>query len=340
MTDTNKKSLSYKLQKNPFLLVIIIIIFAVVIFGIANISSAIQKNKKAESETTTLEITENQEETEIAETEVNTAPVLSGVKNYSTDIKNITAQKDEKSVSLKVEYNDKAALLKNHFAADINSPQVVPVFCFYLKNGTQVKCPGELRLLEDGKTAVYYLSVIDDYANAIALADEVTVSYDNILDNKFNVYLQHKTDGTGKTVLGTYEKKVEDFSGAVTENNGVFNVAQGIKNVEITKTAEFIWIDIYYNNVNSYTELNNAFITNFVCFGLDKDGVSHKRDFITTEYDSLNMVRCKFDSYSLESLADDMGVGEITVEDLFTDYVISVWTSDYDKETNLFSING
>ena len=51
------------------------------------------------------------------------------------------------------------------------------------------------------------------------------------------------------------------------------------------------------------------------------------------------MVRCKFDSYSLKGLADEMGAGDITVNDLFTDYVISVWTSDYDKDTTLFTIN-
>ena len=75
-------------------------------------------------------------------------------------------------------------------------------------------------------------------------------------------------------------------------------------------------------------------------FGFEKDGVTYKRDFITTEYDNLNMVRCKFDSYSLEGLADEMGVSEITVDELFSNYVVYVWTSDYDTDTDLFSING
>jgi hypothetical protein len=340
MSDTNKKSLSYKLQKNPFLLVFIIVVFAIIIFAIANISSAIQKNNKTESETTTVTSAETQEETETTETEVDASSTLSNLKKYSTDIENITVEKEEKRVAVKVEYKDKASLLKTHEATDINSAQVVPVFCFYLKNGEMLKCPGELRLLEDGKTAVYYLTVIDDYANAVALTDEVTVDYNNILDNKFNLYLQNKTNNTGKTIFGTYGELVEGDLSGIETNNGVSNVAQGIKNVEITKTSQFIWVDIYYNDVNSYTELNNDFITNFVRFGFENNGVTYKRDFITTEYDNLNMVRCKFDSYSLKGLADEMGVGEITVDQLFSNYSIYVWTSDYDTDTDLFSING
>ncbi len=339
MAETNKKSLGYKIQKNPALLVFIIIVFAVVIFAVANITSAIQEKSKENKETTTEVITEKQDETDTTSAEVNEVSKNLDIKKYSTDIKSVTAEKDENGVSLKVEYKDKASLLKNHYAQDANNAQAVPVFCFYLKDGTQVKCPGELRLFEDSNSAVYSLSVIGDYANAVAITDEVTVNYDNVLNGSFNVYLQNKTDGTGKTVLGTYKKTVEDLSLAVAEKINVSNITQGIKTVEVTKTDEFIWVDIYYNDITSYTELNNDFITNFVCFGLEKDGVSFKRDFITTEYDSLNMVRCKFDSYSLKGLADEMGAGDITVSDLFTDYVISVWTSDYDKDTNLFTIN-
>lgn len=339
MAETNKKSLSYKIQKNPALLVFIIIVFAVVIFAVANITSAIQEKSKENKETTTEIITEKQEETDTTSAEVGAVSKDYNIKKYSNDIKSVKPEKDENSVSLKVEYKDKASLLKNHYAQDVNNVQAVPVFCFYLKDGTQVKCPGELRLLGDSNIAVYTLSVINDYANVVALTDEITVNYDNVLDNGFNVYLQNKNDGTGKTLLGTYGKTVEDMSLTVTEKANVSNITQGIKTVEITKNDEFIWVDIYYNDITSYTELNNDFITNFVCFGFEKGGVKFKRDFITTEYDSLNMVRCKFDSYSLKSLADEMGTGDITVNDLFTDYVISVWTSDYDKDTNLFTIN-
>ena len=339
MAETNKKSLGHKIQKNPALLVFIIIVFAVVIFAVANITSAIQEKSKENNETTTEVITEKQEETDTTSAEAGAVSKDYNIKKFSTDIKSVATENDENSVSLKVEYKDKASLLKTHYAQDVNNAQAVPVFCFYLKDGTQVKCPGELRLLEDSNTAVYTLSVINDYANAVALTDEITVNYDNILDNAFNLYLQNKNDGTGKTLLGTYGKTVEDMSLTVTEKANVSNVTQGIKTVEITKSDEFVWVDIYYNDITSYTELNNDFITNFVCFGFEKGGVNFKRDFITTEYDSLNMVRCKFDSYSLKGLADEMGAGDITVNDLFTDYVISVWTSDYDKDTTLFTIN-
>ena len=306
MAETNKKSLSYKIQKNPALLVFIIIIFAVVIFAVANITSAIQEKSKENKETTTEIITEKQEETDTTSAEVGAVSKDYNIKKYSNDIKSVKPEKDENSVSLKVEYKDKASLLKNHYAQDVNNVQAVPVFCFYLKDGTQVKCPGELRLLGDSNIAVYTLSVINDYANVVALTDEITVNYDNVLDNGFNLYLQNKNDGTGKTLLGTYGKTVEDMSLTVTEKANVSNITQGIKTVEITKNDEFIWVDIYYNDITSYTELNNDFITNFVCFGFEKGGVKFKRDFITTEYDSLNMVRCKFDSYSLKGLADEI----------------------------------
>ncbi len=340
MAETNKKSLGYKIQKNPFLLVFLIIIFAVLIFGIVNITSAIQEKSKEKEENTTEIITETQEITEASVTEVHETEELLNVKKYSSAINNVSLEKNKSDVSLKVEYKDKERLLKTHNAKDINNSQVVPVFCFYLKDGTQVECPGELKLHENGNIAEYRLSVIDDFANAIALVDEVTVNFDNVLDNPFNLYLRNKTDGNGKTIFGTYKKSVEDVSKNGDEIAKVFNTANGIKSVEITKTDKFVWVDIYYTDVASYTKLNNDFITNFVCFGFERDGVSFKRDFIITEYDSLNMVRCKFDSYSLESLADEMGVSEITVSELFSDYVISVWTTDYDKETSLFTING
>lgn len=339
MPETNKKSLSYKIQKNPFLLVFIIIVLAVLIFGFVNITSAIQEKSKQKEETTTEITTEAQDLTEVQATETNTKE-LSDVKKYSSGIESITITKNQKSVSLKVEYKDKDSLLKIHEAKNINSSQVVPVFCFYLKDGTQIECPGELNLVENGSVAEYHLSVIDDFANAVALTDEVTVTYDNVLDNQFNLYLRNKTGGNGKTIFGTYKKPVEEVSNNTSDSTKVFNTVNGIDTVKFTKTDEFVWVDIYYTDVTSYTELNNDFINNFVCFGFESGGASFKRDFIVTEYDSLNMLRCKFDSYSLSGLADEMGVDDITVNDLFTDYVISVWTSDYDKETSLFTING
>ena len=340
MAETNKKSLSYKLQKNPFLLVFIIIIFAVLIFGVVNITSAIQEKRESKAETTTEITTDSQDSAEVQATENTDVKELSDVKKYTSDIKTVSIVKEKNSVSLSVEYKDSGSLLKTHGSKTVNSPQVVPIFCFYLKDGTQVECPGELNIVGNSNVAEYHLTLIDDYANAAALTDEITITYDNVLDNPFNLSLRSKTDGSGKTIFGTYEKSVEEVSQKNSEVTKVFNTANGIKTVEITKTDKFAWIDIYYTDVASYTELNNDFVNNFVCFGFESGGASFKRDFIITEYDNLNMVRCKFDSYSLSGLADEMGVDGITVSDLFTNYVISVWTSDYDKQTNLFTING
>ena len=51
------------------------------------------------------------------------------------------------------------------------------------------------------------------------------------------------------------------------------------------------------------------------------------------------MIRCKFDTYSLKVVADEIGDSTLTVDSLFTNYAISVWTSDYDNEIDLFCLN-
>ena len=51
------------------------------------------------------------------------------------------------------------------------------------------------------------------------------------------------------------------------------------------------------------------------------------------------MIRCKFDTYSLKQLADEIGDKSITISSLFSDYQINFWTSDYDTETALFTMN-
>ena len=82
MAETNKKSLGYKIQKNPALLVFIIIVFAVVIFAVANITSAIQEKSKENKETTTEIITEKQEETDTTSAEVGAVSNASHIKKY------------------------------------------------------------------------------------------------------------------------------------------------------------------------------------------------------------------------------------------------------------------
>ena len=334
MADTNKKNLSYKLQKNPILLVFGIIAIAVALFVIINVTSGI-KEKLDEKETQTTEIstiTSTVPETEALEQ-------LQNVMFDNKEIVSYTVEKNEASVSLNVKYKDKATLFKNHSASDANNHDYIPVFCFFNADGVSFNCPGELKLDSKTNSAVYTLYEINDLANAIALTDEVTVTYDNVFDLPFEVWLQSKSTGDmASFVLGTYQRE----TGIARENYGInlVNPAKGVKKAELTKTAEVIWLDIYFDDFNSYTELNNNFITNFVRFSVSCNGVSYKRDFIVTEYDSLNMIRCKFDSYSLVSLSREMGNSDINVADIFSDYPVSVWTSDYDVETVLFGING
>lgn len=336
--ETNKKSFSYKVQKNPFLLVLIIVVFAVLIFGIAEISSGI-KEKKENEITTTSSVSESETIESVMLTEAQTDKEFIDVKKYNSQVGKISFDTNQSDVTVKAEFKNQEDVLSVHLAKNINNAKVIPVFCFYLDDGTMVECPGEIKITQDF-VAEYKLSVIDDFVNVKALVDEVTINYENILYNPFNLYLVDKTNGEGNTLFGTHKESVEDGLKTSEDAIGIFNTAKGIKDVKITATDEFAWIDIYYTDVNSYTKLNNDFITNFVCFGFESNGVSYKRDFIITEYDNLNMVRCKFDSYSLDGLAKEMGSENITVKDLFSNHVIKVWTSDYDKETNLFTMNG
>ncbi len=335
MADTNKKSLSYKLQKNPILLVFGIIAIAVALFIIINVTSGIKEKINSNKETEITEITTLA--TTIPETEA--VEQLQNVTLYNKNIVSYTIDKTEVSVSLNVKYKDIDSLLKTHNASDINNQDYIPVFCFYNGDGTQFSCPGELKLDSKSNAAIYTLNVINDFANAIALTDEVTVTYESVLDLPFNICLQSKSSGEMiETLMGTHSKKCDDSEFDYRVN--LVNAAQGVKKAELTKTDEFMWLDIYFDDVNAYTQLNNDFITNFVRFGVSYNGVTYKRDFIVTEYDSLNMIRCKFDSYSMEGLAKEMGKSDLSVEDVFTDYPVSVWTSDYDVETVLFGMNG
>lgn len=334
MADKNKKTLSYKLQKNPILLVFLIVALAVALFGVVNITAAIKEKADAKAETTTLQETT----TEAAVPETTESEALNDVKLYSHNVVSCELDKTEQSVSVVAQFNDKQGLLTTHKASDANNAEYIPVFCFYISDGTQLKCPGELKLNTNNNTAVYTLSEINDFANAVALTDEITVTYDNILDLPFDISLQSKSNGEmGETLLGAHTKS----GGTLHPNYSVdlINKAQGVKKAELTKTDEFIWLDIYFDDVNAYTQLNNDFITNFVSFGFDCNGVKVKRDFIVTEYDSLNMVRCKFDTYSMVTVCDEVNDSDLTVNEVFTDYAVSVWTSDYDKEQALFSIN-
>lgn len=339
MEEMNKNSLSYKIQKNPFILGLFVIVIAIALVAIFSLSSAISKKAK-EFETTT-------EKTTVATTakpveEEKNDISLDGLKKRVKTIKNVSADFDNESVKIIVEYEDKEALLNAHFATNDFTIDITPVFCFYINNGTQVACPAEFKFLSDGKSAEYRLYEINDIANAVALTDDLTVNYKNILETiKFNLYLQHQSnDEVGRTVVGTYPKTVEDFNKDYPSTPAVIsNLNEGVEKVGVTSADEFIWVDIYFADEESYNNLNHNFENNFVCFGFEKGGKKFDWKFISTEYDDLCMIRCKFDTYSLKQLADEIGDKSITIPSLFKDYQMNIWTSDYDTETPLFTMN-
>lgn len=339
MDEMNKNSLSYKIQKNPFLLGLFVIVIAIALVAIISLSSAISKKAK-EFETTTEQTTVATTVAPVIEAEKTVS--LEGLKKRVDTIKNVSADFDTKRAKIVVEFEDKEALLDAHFATNDFTIDVEPVFCFYINNGTQVTCPGEFRFLSDGKSAEYTLKEIDDLVNVVALTDEITVNFENVFEVlKFNVYLEHQSkDGVGRTVVGTYAKTTEDFNKDNAETPAlVSNLNEGVEKVQVTSADEFIWIDIYFTDEEAYKSLNHDFENNFVCFGFEKGGKKFDWKFISTEYDDLCMIRCKFDTYSLKQLADEIGDKSITIPSLFTDYHINFWTSDYDTETDLFTMN-
>ena len=339
MEEMNKKSLSYKIQKNPFLLGLFVIVVAIALVAIFSLSSAISKKTK-ELETTTEKTTVATTVKPVVEEEHVVA--LEGLKKRVDTIKNVYADYDNTSAKIVVEFKDKESLMTAHFATNDFVIDIVPVFCFYINNGTQVTCPGEFKFLADGKSVEYKLTEIKDLANVVALTDDLTINYKNVFDAlKFNVYLEHQSnEGVGRTVVGTYGKTTESFNREYPETTApVSNLNEGVEKVEIISADEFIWVDIYFNDEESYKNLNHNFENNFICFGFEKGGKLFDWKFISTEYEDLCMIRCKFDAYSLKELADEIGDKSITIPTLFTGYQMKIWTSDYDTETQLFTLN-
>lgn len=329
-----------KVQKNPFLLCLLVIVVTIALFVVSSLSTAIQEKIREKDNKKPVESTQatTQPEETLPENVINTGEI----KQYADEIESVVAEREANRVAVRVTFDNETALLNAHFANTVAEINVVPMFYFYINSGaTQVKCPGELRLLSDGMGVVYYLSNIDDLINAAGLTDDVTLNLDNVLINKFNVCLEHKTnDKVLKTIVGTNGTSVEQFNSLHGKKPvKVSNVAKGIKKVETTITDEFVWVDIYYTDVEAYTKLNNGLITNFLNFKLEKGGKFYDSDFLVTEYEGANMIRCKFDSYSMKALAKEMNMNKLTVKELFTKYKISVWSSDYETNTSLFTLN-
>ena len=81
-----KKGLGYKLQKNPFLVVLLIVVIGVAIFMVSTLSSALKDKIKQAEETTVVETTEA---TTVAVTEPDDTIVIDGLKKYSDKINEI-----------------------------------------------------------------------------------------------------------------------------------------------------------------------------------------------------------------------------------------------------------
>lgn len=339
--ENQEKGFVKNILKNPFLVALFVVVVGVAIFVVFTLSQAMNsKIAELEASKTTAPATTQAdifEEPTDAQNTVDTGVI----KKYSELVETVSVVKEASRIAVTVEFIDEAALLEDHYAQNAFSVDVVPVFHFYINNGTKVELPGELRLLSDSKSVVYYLSEIKDFSNVVSLTEGRTVTLDNIMSNEFNIYLRHKTrDGVGRTIVGTYGQTVEQFKGLHASTPiDIEQKSNDVKLVESTATDEFVWIDIYFENDEAYNKYNSKLKSNFICFGIENGGKLYKWDFITTEYDNLNMLRCKFDNYSLAELLKEMEEDGIPVEKFFKDYAIQVWCSDYTTETDLFCIN-
>lgn len=330
-----------KIQKNPFLAILIVVVIGTAIFTVSTLSNAI-KDKIAVSATTEVAKAETTEpKAEVADKADNIIEI-NGLKKYTDTIKKVEAHKEPNQIVFYVEFAEKEDLLAAHYATNTYSFDVTPMLYFYIDNGLQVKVPGEIRLLSDGLTAVYYFSEIDDYVNAVFLTDGIVTDLSTLLNNQFNLYIEHRSnDGVGKTLVGNYAQTVEQFNQLHAPTPMDINiVSDGIKKVEVTACDDFIWVDIYYVDEAAYKADNADLEKNFVVFGFEKGGNKYKRDFIITEYEKLYMNRCVFDKYAVQELGVDMMVEGITVKELFDTYAISVWVTDYTTDKALFDING
>lgn len=335
MENQNKKSLSYKIQKNPFLIGAGLIIAIIVLIAVFSVSSAFrkkidEKNTQPATEVSTTVIETEQPEVTKEDKTVN----VEGLKTYVDDVRETSSDYEENRVALNFKFKDKPAVLK---AFSVNAESMIDdsvSFVFYI-GGETVSCPGEYYLSNDNVTVSFYLYDIADIKNALSLTDGLNINYNNILTSKpFNIVLTDIKTGEARTFAGTHSKKYEE-----TKKNKTVPVSmyvKGIDRVEVTETKEFIWLDIYYSNESTYKSLNYKFENNFIGFKFEYGKKMYDTLFSTTEYDDLKMIRCKFDSYALEQVKEMSGNSDYTINSLFSGG-ITVFASNYDKTTELFS---
>jgi 3-hydroxymyristoyl/3-hydroxydecanoyl-(acyl carrier protein) dehydratase len=117
---------------------------------------------------------------------------LTKIKKHVDGIKSYSAETTSDGIKFIITFENEEKLLDAHFAGSGSFVEVFPVFYFYINHGSQVGCPGSLKFLNDGVSVEYTLSEIEDFANAVALTDQFTVTNKNILSLDFNIYLEHK----------------------------------------------------------------------------------------------------------------------------------------------------
>ncbi len=327
-----------KIKKNPFAVCLGIVVVAVAVFVIYCLSGAINQkivNFEAQKTTeSTSAVTQNVTETVAPQNILKTG----SVKKYTDTIENVVFVKEGSRVKVTVEFKDEESLLEMHYAQNAFSFEVVPVFCFYFDNGSQVKMPGTYQLLNDKKSVVYYLSEMEDFINAVAVSENKTISINNIMSREFNIYIHHKTrDGVGRTLLGTYGQTVEEFNKLHGPTPAVIvDKSDDIKLIETISCDEFMWVDIYFKDEATYLKYKSQVVK----MGYEYGGKLYQGSYITTDYGDIYMIRCKFDEFSLSPLLKAMGEeNEYTVKAFFEEFDISVWSTDYKDSVDLFCFN-
>ncbi len=330
------KKIIEAIRERPFLSVLSVVVVGVAVFVAATLSNAMD-NKIASLTQESANTTEAVASQDFSYKPQQNTVSIDKLKSYYSVPTEVVVNKEANRIAVNVTFEKDEALLTEHYAANAFSMEVVPVFCFYIDNGKQIKIPGTLRLGEDAKSISYYLSDIDDLQIAATYLTEETISLQNVINKDFNIYLQHKTkDSVGKTVLGTFSKSVEEYEAQFSGDDiPVVDRWKDIKNIDMTVTDEFVWFDLYFQDEKVYEQYTGKFER----FGFEHGGKLFKGDFISKEYDSLYMIRLKFNEDDFSHLLKAMGEEKLTLKNLFAEYSIEVWTTDNKASQTLFCLN-
>lgn len=335
--------LAEKLRKNPFLLGLGVIIFAIVLIAMFTLISAVNKKTSelealaSEKQTTQAPVATLPVETQPV-TE-NAAPALKDLTVYDKNITSATPVCETARASITVGFKDKTALLEAHFAKNAADVDITPVFIFYLADGTALECPAQFKFLDGSPAVSYFINDITDLKNAFSVSDSKTVDFDNLFTLDFNLYIAYNASDAGKTLLGSASNSAEALRAAADKKPAaVSSTAAGIKKVDMTRNGKVVWLDIWFDGAENYSKLNFEFKNNFIGFRYTDGGKNYDSLFTVTRYDSQCMIRCKFDTYSLEPILAETGNKSLTVDSLFNS-TLTVFASDYDRANDLFVLN-